>query len=82
MYIFSNRKGFDNSIIFLKKMLPNKSDTIYFRLDFILMSVTGTLIGLITFSPQGTYQALAAGFGWIGAMNVLLKSDPPRSDGG
>jgi len=82
MYVFSNYKGFDNSINFLKRMLPNRSDTFYFRCDFVLMSLTGAIIGLITFSPQGLYQALAAGFGWTGAMNVLLKTDPPRPQGG
>src|SRR5215468_8725991 len=82
MYVFSNYKGFDNSINFLKKMIPNRSDTFYYRTDFVLMSCSGALIGLITFSPQGIYQALAAGFGWTGAMNVLLKSDPPKIPGG
>jgi len=78
MYIFSSFKGFDNSQNFLKRMIPGRSDTFYYRSDFILMTVVGALIGLITFSPQGVYQALAAGFGWTGAMNVLLKADPPR----
>jgi hypothetical protein len=77
MYVFSSYKGFDNSINFVKRMMPGHSDTFYYRFDFFLMSFAGALIGLITFSPQGIYQALAAGFGWTGAMNVLLKTDPP-----
>jgi hypothetical protein len=82
MYVFSSYKGFDNSINFLKRMMPGRSDTFYYRSDFVVMSLSGTIIGLITFSPQGIYQALAAGFGWAGAMNVLLKADPPHSPGG
>lgn len=82
MYVFSTFKGFDNSINFLRRIVPNHSDTFYFRCDFVLMSFTGALIGLITFAPQGIYQALAAGFGWTGAMNVLLKTEPPRPAGG
>lgn len=78
MYVFSSFKGFENSINFLKRIIPDKSDTFYYRSDFLLVSVSGTIIGLITFSPQSVYQALAAGFGWTGAMNVLLKTDPPR----
>jgi hypothetical protein len=81
MYVFSAYKGFDNSINFLKRMLPNKSDTFYYRCDFVLMSFVGAAIGLITFSPQSIYQALAAGFGWTGAMNVLLKAAPPKASG-
>jgi hypothetical protein len=81
MYVFSSYKGFDNSINFLRRMLPGKSDTFYYRCDFFVMSVAGALIGVITFSPQGIYQALAAGFGWTGAMNILLKTEPPRPSG-
>jgi hypothetical protein len=79
MYVFSAFKGFDNSINFLKKMMPGRSDTFYYWSDFVVMSLSGTIIGLITFDPQGIYQALAAGFGWAGAMNVLLKTDPPHN---
>jgi hypothetical protein len=77
MYVFASHKGFDNSINFFKRMFPNHSETFYYRFDFVLMTVAGALIGLISFSPTGTYEALAAGFGWTGAMNVLLKTDPP-----
>jgi len=82
MYVFSTFKGFDNSINFLKRMIPNRTDIFYFRCDFILMSFSGALIGLITFAPPDIYHALAAGFGWTGAMNVLLKAEPPRFQGG
>ncbi|WP_155256486.1 hypothetical protein [Mesorhizobium loti] len=78
MYVFSSYKGFDNSINFLKRMFPERSDVFYARADFFLVSLSGSVIGIITFSPQGIYQALAAGFGWTGAMNVLLKSEPPK----
>ena len=78
MYVFSSYKGFENSMNFLRKMLPDKSDTFYARTDFVVMSISGTIIGLIAFSPQGLYQALAAGFGWTGAMGVLLKVQPPN----
>lgn len=81
MYIFSSFKGFDNSLNFLKRMLPGRSETFYYRSDFIVMTISGIIIGLITFSPQSIYQALAAGFGWAGALNVLLKTDPPPSVG-
>jgi hypothetical protein len=77
MYMFSTYKGFDNSINFLRRMVPDRTDTFYFRFDFILMSCVGTVIGLIAFSPTEIYQALAAGFGWTGALNVLLKAEPP-----
>jgi len=79
MYVFSSFKGFENSINFLKRVLPDRTDVFYARTDFMLMTFSGSMIGLITFAPQGVYQALAAGFGWTGAMNVLLKTEPRAS---
>jgi hypothetical protein len=79
MYVFSSYQGFDNSRNFLRNILPDRQPSFYYRLDFILMSFTGAFIGYITFKPQDIYQALAAGFGWAGAMNVLLKRDPPKT---
>src|SRR5687767_5929174 len=68
MYAFSLQKGFPGSIPFLKKMLPLKSDVFYNRFDFALVVTSGSIIGHIFFQPVSTLEALAAGFGWVGAM--------------
>ncbi|HSF94054.1 MAG TPA: hypothetical protein VLA52_03440 [Thermohalobaculum sp.] len=74
MYVFSDYKGFENSKSFLKRFFPGKATVFYDRSDFFLMVASGTIIGTICFSPINYYEALAAGFGWTGAMNVLMKA--------
>ena len=80
MYIFSDHKGFENSKAFLKAQFPRRKKVFYSRSDFLMTTLVGTLIGLITFSPSNAYEALAAGFGWTGAMNVLMQPGS-RNDG-
>jgi uncharacterized membrane protein YbjE (DUF340 family) len=73
MYVFSLNKGFEGSLAWLKRMMPGKSAVFYDRLDFCVVVFAGSIIGTICFIPQNTFQALAAGFGWVGSINVLMN---------
>jgi hypothetical protein len=73
MYVFSLSKGFHGSVDFLRKMFPDHSQLFYDRIDFFVVIFAGSVIGTIFFSPTNTLQALAAGFGWVGAINVLMS---------
>ena len=75
MYVFSLKKGMEGAIPFLKKFFPGKSQVFYDRTDFFLVSIAGSVIGTIFFAPASTMEALAAGFGWVGAVNVLMKEN-------
>lgn len=77
MYIFSLFKGFTGAVPALKRLLPSHSEVFYDRLDFVILVITGSIIGTIFFHPRDTLQALSAGFGWTGAINVLLNQKPP-----
>ena len=70
-YIFSEQKGVNNSVRFLRNMLPCRSSAFYFRLEFLLSVVVGTCVGIILYSPKTEYQALAAGIGWTAAFTIL-----------
>jgi hypothetical protein len=72
MHVFQQYKGFNGSIGFLKAALPNRSDVFYVRLDLCLVVLFGSVIGYVVFSPTAALPALAAGFGWTGAMQSLL----------
>jgi len=74
MYIFALNKGFDGAVPFLRRILPERSEALYHRLDFVIVIFAGSVIGSISFSPHNSLQALAAGFGWVGAMNVMMAS--------
>ncbi|MDX6496970.1 MAG: hypothetical protein QOG23_230 [Blastocatellia bacterium] len=77
MYVFSLTRGFQGAISFLKKFFPGHSEVFYDRLDFFVVILAGSIIGTIFFSPNSALQALAAGFGWVGAVNVLLSPKGP-----
>jgi hypothetical protein len=72
-YVFGMQRGFEGAVSFLRRVLPGRSDAFYHRTDFILVSVFGSMIGAIIFDPHNAFQALAAGCGWVGALNVLLS---------
>jgi hypothetical protein len=73
-YVFSEQKGIKSSANFLKGMFPQRSKAFYFRTEFIMSAVIGTCIGIILYSPQTEYQALAAGIGWTAAFSII-KAD-------
>lgn len=71
LYMFSLSKGFQGSTPVLKRLFPGNRVVFYDRLDFIIVIVLGSIIGTVFFVPTTPAQALAAGFGWITAVNVL-----------
>lgn len=73
MYVFSLHKGFKGAEDFLKKCFPGHTDVFYIRADLFVVVLSGSIIGTVFFSPNNPIEALAAGFGWVGAMKVLLS---------
>jgi uncharacterized membrane protein YbjE (DUF340 family) len=76
LYLFSLSRGFRGSSPVLKKLMPGHRDHYYDRVDFVVMIVFGSIIGTVFFVPTTATQALAAGFGWISAVNVLVGTEP------
>lgn len=76
MYFFAATKGLEGTIPRLKQLLPGKDETLYYRLDFFIVIVVGPIVGLICFQPEKPLQALAAGCGWVAALNVLIQQKP------
>ena len=82
MYLYSFSKGFEGSITVLKRLFPSKKKVFYDRMDFLLVIFLGSAIGSIFFQPQDSLQALAAGFGWVGAINIMLNNKEGGDDNG
>lgn len=76
MHVFQQYKGFSGSTGFLKAALPHRSAVFYVRLDLCVVVLFGSVIGFVVFSPTAALPALAAGFGWTGAMQSLLAKAP------
>lgn len=73
MYVFSLHQGFEGAIAFLKRMFPNHSQVFYDRVDFVLVIITGSLLGYILLEPVKYSQAVVAGLGWVSAVNVIMN---------
>jgi hypothetical protein len=76
MHVFQQYKGFTGSIGFLKAAFPARSAVFYVRLDLCIVVLFGSVIGYVVFSPTAPLPALAAGFGWTGAMQSLIAKRP------
>jgi hypothetical protein len=77
MYFFAAKNGLEGTIPRLKNLLPGKPEAFYFRVDFVLVILLGPIVGLICFTPTNAFQALAAGCGWVSALNVLAQQKGP-----
>ena len=74
MHVFQQARGFKGAIGFLREFLPGRSRVFYVRADFIVVVIAGSIIASIVYAPTAYAQALAAGFGWTGAMKSLIAS--------
>lgn len=64
---------FKGTIPFLKKIIPNKKDTLYFRIDFLFLPLIGAVLGFNLLDPTSLKAAIFSGLSWSAALTVLLK---------
>ena len=76
MYVFSLNKGLPVATPVIKKLFRNRSESFYDWSDLLVVVVFGSIIGSIVFHPQSALPALAAGFGWVGAVSTLVSQRP------
>ncbi len=80
-HMFSLNKGFEGTKPFLKNVFAARHSEFYARVDFILVSLIGSIIGTIIFAPKEHFQALTAGMCWVGAVNIIMKSKSDLAEG-
>ena len=54
-------------------MFPKKSNTFYFRLDFFVLPLIGTLLAFVLLDPVSLKSSIFAGLSWSGTLIALLK---------
>ena len=64
---------FKGTIPFIKKLMPNKSETFYFRLDFIILPLIGALLAYVLLDPTSLKASIFAGLSWSGTLIAMLK---------
>lgn len=60
---------------FLQKMFPNKTDTFYFRFDFLILPIIGSLLAFVLLDPINIKTSIFAGLSWSGTLIALLKKN-------
>jgi len=70
-YLFSVNSKLRSSVPVLKRLIPARSDAFYDRIDFLVMTLGGAVIGFVFFDPTTSRQALSARLGWVGAVSIL-----------
>lgn len=66
---------FKRTIPFFEKLIPDKNESFYFRLDFIILPLMGALLGFSLLTPIGPQASIFAGLTWSGSLLALLKTD-------
>lgn len=58
---------------FLERILPNKSDTFYYRMDFIILPLIGTILAYVLLDPDNVKSSIFSGLSWSGTLVALLQ---------
>lgn len=70
-----NSNEFNGTIPFVKKVVPNKSDTFYFRMDFLLLPLIGALLAYVLLDPTSFKTSVFSGLSWSGTLIAMLKGN-------
>lgn len=73
---------FRRTIPFIRGLIPNKSDTFYFRMDFLLLPLIGAFLGLFLIRPSEVENAIFTGLTWSGTLIALLKTGSSKNNPG
>lgn len=72
-YVFSVQKGFKGAEEFINKIMPRAWPWAKTISDLLLSVGVGSIIGAAIFEPNTPQSALAAGIGWVAALNSISK---------
>jgi hypothetical protein len=73
MYAFTQNASVPGARAFLKRIYPERKPAVYERLNAVIVIISGSAIGFLMYSPTTYAACLAAGFGWAGALNSLMR---------
>ncbi|HLO74627.1 hypothetical protein B0I03_101559 [Flavobacterium aquaticum] len=66
---------FNGTIPFIKKLIPNKSEAFYFRIDFVILPVIGALLAYVLLEPSSLKSSIFAGISWSGTLIAILRKN-------
>jgi hypothetical protein len=71
--VFAVWKDFGGTRAFIRSVFPRWEDPIVHRMDFVLVSILGSILGMLLFRPTEYQQALFAGIGWVATIQALSQ---------
>lgn len=69
-YFFSIQADFEGTTKALKRLFPRLSSAAIMRIDLAFVLLFGTLVAIAVCDPTNYAQALGAGIGWVGLINL------------
>lgn len=69
-----NSPELTGTVQFMKRFLPSKSDTFYFRFDFVVLPLIGALLADVLLDPASLKASIFAGISWSGTLMAFLKT--------
>lgn len=69
--LYSNE--FEGSQPFLRKLMPDRSDAFYCRVDFVLLPLIGAALSVALINPSSIQSAMVSGLTWSGTLMAMLK---------
>ena len=60
---------------FLEKIIPKKSETLYIRIDFLILPIIGALLAYILLEPTNIKASIFSGLSWSGTLSALLRKN-------
>jgi hypothetical protein len=79
MYVLSLNNRMPVCTPVMRKLFPGRRELFYDWADFVVVVLVGSVIGSIVFQPKSVLPALAAGFGWVGAVSMLAQGPPTKA---
>lgn len=87
IFMFGN-PDFRRITMFLKSLIPEKSDSFYTRLEFVILPLMGSILIFFIITPSQSKEAILTGLTWSLVITSLMKQqvksyeeiNPPSSD--
>ena len=71
---------FKGTIPFIQRLVPEKTDAFYTRIDFIILPIIGALLAYVLLDPSSLKSSIFAGISWSGTLLAMLRKSNKNTE--